>query len=53
MQTVLVTAKVSEKDLTPTTQVLRFSEPSDLEDNLFLLELDGGLLDILSRGERY
>lgn len=53
VQAVLVTAKVSEKDLTPTTQVLSFSEPSEIEDNLFLLELDGGLLDILSHGERY
>ncbi|KAJ1527032.1 hypothetical protein ONE63_008576 [Megalurothrips usitatus] len=48
---VLTNAKVSEKDLTPVTQVLSFAEQSDLDENLLLLELDSNLLDILSQGE--
>lgn len=48
---VLTNAKVSEKDLTPVTQVLSFSESSELEENLLLLELDNNLLGLLNNGD--
>lgn len=53
VESVLSNAKVLEKDLKPVTQVLSFSEPSELDENLVLLELDSGLLNILTEGERY
>ncbi|KAK3915302.1 Sister chromatid cohesion protein DCC1 [Frankliniella fusca] len=48
---VLSNAKVLEKDLSPVTQVLSFSEPNNLEENLLLLELDNSLLELLNNGD--
>lgn len=50
---VLINAKVQEKDLTSVTQVLSFPETSELDENLVLLELDNSLLDLVNQGERY
>jgi hypothetical protein len=53
VHTVIQHAKLSEGDLQPLTQVLRFAPRTELQGKYRFLELDPTLLSNLQQGHRY